>query len=104
MTTREEALKLRLDNVYNMYEDIIQSYSAHDMQRAFREGIEFADNYPKENMIPISQFDELMGCLCDYLYTHNRNILQKKRADSCFVDVEKFKMLIEEHKRLKWHK
>lgn len=102
MATRKEALKLNLDNVYDCYEDIIKSYSAYDMQRAFREGIEFADRYPRENMIHISQFDELMDCLYDYLYAHNRNILQKKRADSCFVDVGKIKTLIKEHKLLKW--
>lgn len=56
--TREWAIKYGLDKVYDDYESVIKNYNSFDMQRAFQAGIEFADEYPKEDSITMSQFDE----------------------------------------------
>lgn len=99
--TREEALRIELRR-YDDYEAAIKRYNSGDMKVAVKAGVELADNYPKENIITMSQFDELMDALYDYLYEHNRNILKRKDGVNCTVNVREIKTIVDEHKTLHW--
>lgn len=57
----------------------------------------------KEDIITMSQFDELMDSLYDYLYEHNRKLLKRKNGVNCSINVKEFKTLVEEHKKLYWN-
>lgn len=53
----------------------------------------------REETITMSQFDELMDALYDYLHEHNRNILKRKNGVNCTVNVGEIKTIVEESKR-----
>lgn len=57
----------------------------------------------QEDKITMSQLDELMDSLYNYLYEHNRKLLKKKNGVNCLVDVSEFKTLVEDHKNLYWY-
>ena len=99
--TREEALRIELGR-YNNYEAAIKRYNSGDMKAAVKSRVELADDYPKENIITMSQFDELMDNLYDYLYEHNRIIIKRKNGVNCTVNVAEFKNVVKEHKILHW--